>query len=273
MTVSGAVIDLDGTVYRGKDPLPGAPDAIEQFRERGLELLFLSNNPTKTRAAYVERLAGMDIEADESEVLSAGTVTTTYLREHHGDDDVFLVGSPGLEAQLAEADLSLVSDPEISDVLVASWDLDFHYDDMQDALWALDDETAFVGSDPDRTVPAGNGKITPGSGAIIRAIEGVTDREADIVLGKPSEPAIEMSSDALAAPLEECLLVGDRLDTDIAMGERAGMTTALVLTGASTRADIHTVDVTPDHVLDSIADVPGLLDGDLETAETGPERD
>lgn len=260
MKISGAVLDLDGTVYRGRDPLPGAPETVAKFRDRGLDLLFLSNNPTKTRPEYVERLGRMDITAEESEVLSAGTVTTTYLRDRHGEDDVFLVGSSGLESQLVDGGLKLVTDPDAADVLVASWDREFHYDDMQDALWALDEETAFVGSDPDRTVPAGNGKVTPGSGAIIRAIEGVTDREADIVLGKPSDPAIDMSREALGVPLEDCVLVGDRLDTDIAMGERAGMTTVLVLTGASTRADIESSDVRPDHICDSLADVPSLLE-------------
>jgi len=258
MAPSGVVLDLDGTIYRGSELLPGAQEMIDQFRERGLDLLFLSNNPTKTRAAYVDRLARMGIEITESEVLSAGTVTTQYLVDHHAHDDVFLVGSEGLEEQLVAADLSLTTDPDETDILVASWDNEFDYGDMRDALWALDDGTAFVGSDPDRTVPAGDDRMTPGSGAIIGAVEGTTGRKADVVLGKPSEQAIRMTRDALGVPLSECVLVGDRLNTDIAMGERAGMTTVLVLTGVSDRADA-AADVTPDHVVESLADVPALF--------------
>jgi 4-nitrophenyl phosphatase len=259
MGFSGAIIDLDGTVYRGSDLLAGAAGAVERFRAADLGLLFLSNNPTKTRAEYVARLDDMGISIDESEVLSAGTVTTAYLADHHAADDVFLVGSPGLEAQLTAADLRLTADPAAADVVVASWDRGFDYDDMRDALWALDEETAFVGSDPDRTVPAGNGRLTPGSGAIIHAIEGVTEREADVVLGKPSAETVHAANEALGVPPEECVLVGDRLDTDIAMGERAGMTTVLVLTGVTDRADLADAPVEPDHVCESLAAVPDLL--------------
>jgi ribonucleotide monophosphatase NagD (HAD superfamily) len=130
---------------------------------------------------------------------------------------------------------------------------------MRDALVALDDDTAFVGSDPDRTIPTGEGRAVPGSGAIIGSVGVVADRDPDVVLGKPADRTTEMALDRLGVPAGECLLVGDNLDTDIAMGERAGMTTVLVLSGASSRADIETADATPDHVLDSLAAVPDAL--------------
>jgi 4-nitrophenyl phosphatase len=259
MDFSAAVVDLDGTVYRGGDPLPGAPATIERFRDAGLDPLFLSNNPTKTREAYVDRLAGMDIPAEASEILSAGTVTRAYLQDEHAEDAVFPIASPGLRDQLSAGGLTLVDDPAVAEVLVASWKRDFDYDDMCDALVALDDDTAFVGSDPDIRIPTGEGRAVPGSGAIIGSVEVVADREPDIVLGKPAARTTEMALDRLGAPAEECLLVGDNLRTDIAMGEAAGMTTVLVLTGASSRADIAAADVTPDHVLDSLAAVPDAL--------------
>lgn len=259
MDFSAAVVDLDGTVYRGGDPLPGAAATIEAFREAGLDPLFLSNNPTKTRAAYVERLAGMDIPADEAEILSAGTVTRAYLQDEHPDDAVFPIASPGLCDQLDAGGLALVDDPTAADVVVASWKRDFGYDDMCDALVALDDDTAFVGSDPDIRIPTGEGRAVPGSGAIIGSVRVVTDRDPDIVLGKPAARTTEMALERLGVPAEECLLVGDNLETDIAMGDAAGMTTVLVLTGASSRADIADADVTPDHVLESLAVVPDAL--------------
>jgi len=259
MDVSAAIVDLDGTVYRGGDPVPGAPEAVAALRAAGLDLLFLSNNPTKTPAAYVDRLAGMDIDAEESEILSAGAVTTAYLRDEHGDDAVFPIASPGLREQLEAGGLRLVDDPAAAEVVVASWKRDFDYDDMCDALVALDDDTAFVGSDPDRTIPTGEGRAVPGSGAIIGSVGVVTDRDPDVVLGKPADLTTEMALDRLGVPAGECLLVGDNLDTDIAMGERAGTTTVLVLSGASTRADAEAAQVTPDHVLDSLAAVPAAL--------------
>jgi len=258
----GAVLDLDGTVYRGRDTIPGAPEAIERLRQRGLALLFLSNNPTKSREAYVERLDRMGIGVDAGEVLSAGTVTTRYLVEHHAEDALFVVGSPGLLEQFDEADLTVIEDPEAADALVASYDHEFGYDDMTDAYRAVGDGGPFVGSDPDVVIPAENGRMVPGSGAIVNACAGVLERDPDRVLGKPSSEAVEMAREAIGVPLEDCLVVGDRLNTDLAFGERAGMTTVLVRTGVTTGRTLAESDVDPDHVIDSLADIDVVFDPD-----------
>lgn len=261
MSYRGVVLDLDGTVYRGTDPLPGAVEAIDSFRAAGLSLLCFSNNPTETRHDYVERLGEMGIDIDVDEVLSAGTVTTDYLASEHADDDIFLIGSPALREQFETADLHLVADAEAADVLVASWDAEFDYGSLTAGLRGLQDgDTTFIGSDPDRVVPSGGDRLIPGSGAIIGAIEATTGRAVDRVMGKPSPEAVEAATDALGLPPEDCLLVGDRLDTDVALGERAGMTTVLVLTGITERADVEESDFTPDYVVDSLADVPALLE-------------
>lgn len=258
----GVVLDLDGTVYRGGSPIAGAPGAIDRLRERGLSVLFFSNNPTKSREAYVSRLAEMGIETDASEVLSAGTVTTAYLAKHHPEDPTFLVGSDGLREQLVAADLPVTDDTDAAEVLVASWDDEFHYDDMTDAYRAASGGTTFLGTDPDVVVPASGDRMVPGSGAIINAVAGVLERDPDRVLGKPSAEAVEMAREALGVPLEECLVVGDRLNTDLALGERAGMTTVLVRTGVATDADVARSDVTPDYVIDSLADIDTVLEDD-----------
>jgi 4-nitrophenyl phosphatase len=255
----GAVLDLDGTVYRGRDPIAGAPAAIERLRERGLRLLFLSNNPTKSREAYVDRLDRMGIPVDVKEVLSAGTVTTRYLVDHHAEDALFVIGSSGLLEQFEEANLSVTADPERADVLVASYDHEFCYDDMTDTYRAVADGGAFIGSDPDVVIPAGDGQMVPGSGAIVRACAGVLERDPDHVLGKPSPEAVEMAHEALGVPLEQCLVVGDRLNTDLAFGERAGMTTVLVRTGVTDDRVLAASDLEPDYVLDSLADIDAVF--------------
>jgi 4-nitrophenyl phosphatase len=259
MEFQGVVLDLDGTVYRGGDPLPGAPEAVARLRDRGCRLLFCSNNPTKGRAAYVDRLDGMGIAASAEEVLSAGTVTTEYLREHHADDRLFVIGSSGLFEQFDDAGLRVTDDPEAGEALVVSFYRGFDYDTLTEAYLAGADGCPFVGTDPDVVIPTADGMV-PGSGAIVRAVAGILEREPDRVLGKPSPEAVDLARSALGVPLEECLMVGDRLDTDIAFGERAGMTTALVRTGVNDDADIAGSDVRPDHVLDSLADVDSLLD-------------
>ncbi|SFH74513.1 4-nitrophenyl phosphatase [Halorubrum aquaticum] len=259
MEFSGAVLDVDGTVVRGNDPIPGAPSGYRRLREAGIETLFVSNNPTKAPSAYVDRLGAAGYDATAADVVTAGSVTTAYLREHHPDDDLLCLGAPGLLEQFADAGLSTTDDVDAADALVASIDRSFDYDDLCTALWALDRGIPFIGTDPDVVIPAAERDV-PGSGAVIRAVAAVAERDPDVVLGKPSDPAIEAVRERLPYPPEECLVVGDRLDTDIELGARAGMTTALVLSGVTDEADLAESDVEPDHVLDHLGEIDRVLD-------------
>lgn len=260
MRYRGAVLDLDGTVYRGGELVPGAAAAVDRLRERGLALVFLSNNPTKTRADYVERLADLGIEAREGEILSSGTLTARYLAEHHADDRLFVVGSSGLREQLRAAGLATTDDPERAEVVVGSFYRGFDYDTLRESYYALRDGAPFVGTDPDVVVPVADG-VVPGSGAIIRSMAGIAARDPDRVLGKPSPEAAEMALDALGTQPEDTIVVGDRPGTDIALGERAGATTVLVLSGVTDRDGLVDSSVSPDYVLDSLADIETVLDG------------
>lgn len=259
MDVRGVVIDLDGTVYRGDEAVPGAADAIAELRERGLPIRFVTNNPTRSPEQYAERLAEFGVEATADEVLPAGTVTAEYLAERHADDDVFVIGSSGLREQLHDHGISPVTEPEGADVLVTSHTYGFDYEALTNGLWALDDAEYFYGTDPDLTYPDSDGKRYPGSGAITRAVAGVAQREPDLVLGKPSGVMVEQAVEALHCRPEECVVVGDGLDTDIVFGERAGMWTVLVLSGRTREDEVGDREPEPDYVVDSLVDVPGLL--------------
>ena len=261
MSSRGAIVDLDGTVYRGNSLLPGARRGVEALRNERFELCFFSNNPTNSPAEFADRLSEMGLAVGPEEVHSAGAVTATYLAREHATDRVFVVGSSGLSAQLRAAGLALTDDPQSCDVLVASYDRGFDYDRLTDALRALESGAAFVGTDPDVTVPTGEGQV-PGSGAIINAIAGVAGREPDAVLGKPATEATDAACARLGVAPEECLVVGDRLDTDIAMGARTGMTTVLVLTGVTDRETLARSDVEPAYVIDGLGDIGSVLDAE-----------
>lgn len=259
MDYEGVVLDLDGTVYRGERLIDGAAEAIATLRERGLRVLFVTNNPTRSPAGYVERLGEFGIEADESSILSAGAVTAEFLAERHADEDVFVIGSDGLVGMLDDAGVRRTDDTDRADVLVTSHHYGFDYRDLTEGLWSLDGASAFYGTDPDLTYPDSDGKEYPGSGAITRSVAAVAEREPDAVLGKPSEVMADLVTDRLGCAPENCLVVGDGLDTDIRLGERAGMTTVLVETGRHGRADAEDADARPDHVVASLSDVPSLV--------------
>lgn len=259
MTHRGVVLDLDGTVYRHDEPIPGARETVATLRERGFDLLFFSNNPTASQAEYADRLGAMGFQVDPAEIRSSASVTADYLADNHADDTVYFVGSSGLRAMLEARDVRLTDDYEDPDLVLGSFYRGFDYDTMMEAMWALEGEIPFVGTDPDMTVPLDEERTVPGSGAILNAIAGVAGREPDRMLGKPSDDAVRAVREGLGVPPTECLVVGDRLNTDIAFGERAGMTTVLVLTGVTDRADVADSDVTPDHVIDSLAALPALL--------------
>lgn len=259
MTFRGAVVDIDGTVLREGAPIPGAKSGLSALRERADRVLFLTNDPTVPPGKYAAHLRELGVEAADEDVLTAAVATVEYLREHHDGERVFPVAEAAVADQLRAADVPVTDDPTAADVVVAGFHREFHYRDMQAALDALGEDVAFVGTDPDRTVPTADG-LKPGSGAIVNAVAGVTGRDPDAVLGKPSETTARLAADRLGVPAGECLLVGDRLDTDVAMGESVGMTTALVRTGVTDDAALADSDVQPEYVLDSLADVDEILD-------------
>jgi 4-nitrophenyl phosphatase len=259
MTIRGAVLDVDGTLVRGEESLAGADRALSALERAGVDRLLFSNNPTAAPPAYVDRLAraGLSVAADE--VVTAGTTAVRHLGEHHADDRLLLVGETGLCDQLTDAGLAVVDDPADADAVVASIDRNFGYADLRDAYRALaDGSTPLIGTDPDVVIPTADGDL-PGSGAIVRAVAAVADRDPDVVLGKPSRAARALVRERLPHPPEQCLVVGDRLDTDIALGARAGMTTALVLTGVTDRADLADAAVEPDHVLETVGGLAELV--------------
>ncbi|ADJ15374.1 HAD-IIA family hydrolase [Halalkalicoccus jeotgali] len=258
MSPEGVVLDVDGTLIRGREPIEGAIEAVESLRERGLPVAFVSNNPIRTREAYAERLARHGFSLDAEELITAGTITAEYLAREHAAEELYIVGEEGLEIQLREAGLSLTDEYDRADTLIASIDREFSYDDLKHALWALADGTRFLGTDPDRTIPTEDREV-PGSGAIINAITGVTGREPDAIMGKPAPSAVEALERTLGLDAADCLIVGDRLDTDIAMGECAGMTTVLVRTGVTDERALASATIDPDHVLESISDLGSLL--------------
>lgn len=250
----GYIFDLDGTIYLGDIILPGAAETLAQLRAAGRRVAFLSNNPTKTREQYVTKLRGMGIAVELDEVVNSSHVMVQWLREHAPDATLFVCGEAPLIGELTAAGFRLSEQAGEIDIVVASFDRTFTYHKLQVAFDAIRAGARLVATNPDRFCPVPGGG-EPDAAAIIAAIEACTNTRCEVNVGKPSPIMARTVSAMVGLPPERCLMVGDRLATDIAMGAGAGMDTALVLTGDSTRADLPTAPAQPTYVIDGLLEL------------------
>jgi 4-nitrophenyl phosphatase len=256
--MKGAVVDVDGTVLRGETVLDGALKGIGALREAGVRLVFFSNNPTTTSEDLARRLRKAGVEVDEAEAITSATLTARYVAENCASP-AHVTGEEAVVEALEDADVRVTETPQEARTSVVSVDRRLRYDDIRDGYVATLAADDYVCTDPDAVVPTGEGDI-PGSGAVEAAVSRAAGREP-VVVGKPSEYAGRAVLEELGTSPDETVFVGDRLDTDIALGERVGATTAVVLTGVTDEADARSADERhrPDHVLDSFAAVTDLL--------------
>jgi HAD superfamily hydrolase (TIGR01450 family) len=234
---AGYIFDLDGTIYLGDDLLPGARDLIARLREINRKILFLSNNPTKGRAEYVAKLARLGISASPEEVLNTVDTMTDWLLRHHPGATVYPIAEQPLVTALTAAGIRISENPAEIDIVIASYDRTFEYRKLQiafDAI-AVHKRARLVTTNPDRYCPFPNGQGEPDAGAIIGAIEGCTGVKCEQNVGKPDPFMLEAALGRLGLAAGECIMTGDRLMTDIRMAIDAGMASALVLTGETTR--------------------------------------
>ncbi len=254
------VFDLDGVLYRMDDPIPGAAEALERVRGRGALTFFLTNNSSRTRSDYAQKLTRLGIPASPSEVMTSAYATGRMLVEAGAaGKSVYVVGEEGLRYELSAAGMRVVpySDEDTIDYVVAGWDRQFTYTKLTEAHWAIGRGAAFIATNRDATYPDAGGRTLPGGGSVVAAIQtcsGVTPT----TVGKPEPYTLDLILRETGTRREECLVVGDRLDTDIALGRRGGVRTALVLTGVTSRADVAAApsEWRPDLVLNDVTELP-----------------
>jgi NagD protein len=251
---AGYAFDLDGTVYLGDALLPGAGQTIAALRAAGRSVVFISNNPLRTRAQYAAKLTALGIAATEDDVVNSSAVLVRHLRATAPAARLFVIGETSVKAELTEAGFHLAEQPREVDIVVACFDRTFDYRKLQIAFDAIRAGARFVATNRDAYCPTPEGGL-PDCAAIIAAVEACTGHAVEEVVGKPSPIMGRVLAERLAAPPAECLIVGDRLETDIALGAATGMATALVLTGATTRERARAARPQPDYILEKIAQV------------------
>lgn len=250
------IFDMDGTIYLGDHLLPGAKRLIEELRRRDIPVRFLSNNPTKDPHLYVDKLERLDIPTPLEDIANTVVTMTRWLKDHHPDKTVFPIAEQPLIDALQDAGIKISDDPEKIDIVIASYDRTFDYRKLQiafDAIW-FHKRAILVATNPDRYCPFPGGRGEPDCAAIIAAIEACTQTKCQVITGKPEPVMLEVAIEGLDVNPRNCMMVGDRLYTDIEMAKKTGMFSAMPLTGDSTMEEALALPKAhqPDFLLDRV---------------------
>lgn len=254
----GFLFDLDGTVYLGEHLIPGAERVIRLLRDAGRKVVFLSNKPLYTCKDYAAKLTRLGIPTQSTDVVNSTFVMIRYLLSVAADAKVFVMGELPFVAEMARAGFHLTENPDEIEYVVAAFDRTFDYRKYNIAFQAIRKGARFIATNPDRTCPVEGGEL-PDCAGVIAALEAVTLKKVEVIVGKPSPITVRVALEVMGLEAADCLLVGDRLETDIRMGAESGMKTALVMTGVTDRKTLEASPLRPDYVLQSIADLEGLL--------------
>lgn len=251
--IRGFLLDMDGTFYLGGQLLPGARAFLDYARAAGFPLLFLTNNSSRNRDAYAAKLVGLGVDVSPDEIFTSGEATARYLRARWPEGTrLALFGTPDLAQTFEAFGFALTMDDPA--LVVLGYDKTITYPKLVRLCDLVRAGLPYVATHPDFNCPV-EGGFEPDIGAMMALVEASTGRRADVIIGKPHAPMVEMAADKLGLPVEALCMVGDRLYTDIAMGQTAPLRTALVLSGETRREDLAASPYRPDYVFENLAEL------------------
>ena len=248
--IEGCILDMDGVLYRGNTIIPEVPAFFDVLNQAGVPYAMATNNSTNTPRQYVEKLAAMGIDVPESTVVTSSVATATFLKSRYDrGTTIYVVGMAALEEALF-ADGYFVPAGQDAEVVVSGANFELRYEHLRTACLAIRAGAAYVATNADKTFPTEVGLI-PGAGAIVAALSAATDTDP-LVVGKPSPEMIDSCLKIIGVEAPRALMIGDRLDTDILAGERAGTPTLLVLTGVSTVQEVTETGIVPTAIVETL---------------------
>lgn len=260
--VRGVLFDLDGVVWRGREPVPGAAESIALIKRAGIPVRFVSNNSSLDRAGVQQRLLKFGVPAEVEEVFVVTHLLAREIARRENRATVYLIGAAGMRKELEAHGLRVIDEPEeidyLTDFVVAGSDPDLSMLKLTRALRCLQKGAKFAAPNLDVTYPVEDGHV-PGSGAIAAAVSAMAGRPPDIMIAKPKPDLLLKAAESMGLPPAQCLMVGDSLQSDVPAAKAAGMPSLLVLTGGAAASDIEKAEARPDYVAESVADLPGLL--------------
>lgn len=257
-TFDAFCFDLDGTIFIGDHLLPGVKELIKQIRMQGKKILFITNSPTQTRDDCKEKLERLGIKLKIEEILTAPYVAAKYFHELALDINVYIVGELAIKNELEQYSLNVTTNPNHATHVLVGLDRMFTYEKLNDAIKAVHNGAKIVVTNPDPFYPVPEGYIAD-TLAIAKAIEVASGGSISEVIGKPSKYYADQIHEKLNIPKNRCLIIGDRLETDIMLGKQHGFPTCLVLTGVTDRALAEENNIKPDYIVDDLTSLIQLL--------------
>lgn len=253
--IAAAILDMDGVLWRGDEALPGLVDLFDWLHERAIPYVLATNNSSKTPQDYVDKLARMGVSGVPAQaIITSSTATAGYMRHHYpAGTRVYVIGMHGVRLALEDAGFD-VNPGGAVDVVVSGIDTELTYEKLKTAALHIRRGADFIGTNPDRTFPMPDG-LVPGAGSIQAALQAATD-QVPVIIGKPHPPMFEIALEQLGTDAAATLMIGDRLDTDIAGAKALGLPTVLLLTGVTTPEILAGSDVWADVAYE---DLPALL--------------
>ena len=250
----GFALDMDGTIYHGEQPIPGAREFVGWLRDNGVPFRFLTNNSSHGRRFYADRLNRMGFDVTVDDILSSTTASARYIVSRYPGKKVFALGVPDMLRELEEA--GVVLDEDDPDIVLLGFDTTITYDKINRAYQLLKRGKTFIATHPDDLCPTEDGYDID-IGPFIRMFSQMCQTEP-LVIGKPSRRMLEMAALEMGIDAEDVIMVGDRAYTDIRMAVDAGTDSIAVLSGETTREELKASGIEPTYICDSVADIPGL---------------
>lgn len=249
------LLDMDGTFYLEDTLLPGGIEFLALCKEKNIPFTFLTNNSSKSPAEYIAKLARLGVPITPEEMFTSGDATLLFLEAENFPKELLLVGTPSLVHQFSAAGYQ--TDSAAPKAVVLAFDTALDFQKLTDLCNAVRAGLPYIATHPDFNCPVEGGYI-PDVGAVIAFVEAATGRRPDTVIGKPNAAIAHSAAQRAGVPLQSLCMVGDRLYTDIALG-KAGISTALVLCGESTREDLAQSGLKPDFVFEDLAHMAAAL--------------
>lgn len=250
--IRGVILDMDGVIWRGSETLPGVPDFFRWLDAYSIPYVFATNNSTRTPEMYAERISGLGVKVEIHQIITSPLVTARFLRDQYPNaSKAYVVGQEGIYAALHRVGLEIVGDDEQADFVVVGLDRTLTYAKLQAACYQIQRGALFIGTNGDVTLPEPDGYI-PGAGSILALLQTAT-KQPPLIMGKPEKPMFEYALSVLGTAPATTLMIGDRVETDIWGAKRAGLSSALVLSGVTDAGDFG--EYQPDGIYQDLADL------------------